>query len=377
MPASVLPRPGKEWMTDVSVLPRKNLLGPAGSSRPFHDEMFVHPGIVSESGAAFCPLGLSPQYPDGAAAAAAAQEEEEEFSAVCALLRYAPGAEASGVRDANQKIDSISKTSSPKPPGKSTLANARSGVARSLKALATNVYKNGSAVDRIQDITHRITVFALPDRLVTVHVHDAPFIKRLREEWDEWYRHSGPMHVINAIVKGCATSFRDAAMAESLLIDRLESLLFKRSTREYDQGLQLLYAVSRRASIHGRVLAPMPTAHRAMCHALGVPDDDPYVKDVLSSLNMGRVMCLDVRDATQSLLSLHFQRTASELEGMMRVLTIFSAVFIPLELINSVFGMNCPDLVWLHQESGPLKALFLMMLTSGATVAWFRARRFI
>ena len=181
---------------------------------------------------------------------------------------------------------------------------------------------------------------------------------------------------MNAIVKGCAHSFRDAASAEALLIERLESLLFKHTCREYDQGLRLLYAVSRRASVHARILAPMATAHTAMVHALGVSPSDLYVQDALTSLSMARVMCQDVRDSTQGLLSLHFQRSASELEAMMRVLTIFSTVFIPLELVNAIFGMNCADLPWIHEPYGWIKGWVAMVCVSLATALWFRVKRF-
>jgi magnesium transporter len=350
-------------------------------STSLNDDLFVEAGGASPtSGAPSCPL-QRPSSPSHVTV------EHTEFTGVCALFRYSPNDESSGVAFANRRIDVFANANtrdktSPEElrsqgPMRRTLSVARGGLVRTIRSVATSLYHDASPLDSIQDITHRVTMFAMPNRLVTVHIHDVPFITKIRTEWDDWYRHSGPLHVANAIVKECGKSFKDASFAEALLIDRLENLLYRTNAREYDQCLRLLYAVSRRSSIHTRVLAPMPATHRALCQALGVPDNEPHVQDVQTTLQMGRVMAQDVRDATQGLLSLHFQRSASELEAMMRVLTIFSAVFIPLEMVTSFFGMNCPNLPWLEDGYGPLKACGVMAMGTGITVAWFRLRHFL
>jgi len=353
-----------------------------GISFALDNDVYLDSGETGRDGA-FCPLRMpgSARGGHGSSNAAAIEKEAEDITAVCALLRYAPHGDDSEVAVANRRIDTFnqSRLSSVDTKGslaKTTAKVATQGFSRAVRALTNTLSRESLSLSAIEEITNRITLFVQPHRLVTVHVLEVPFVTRLRHEWDAWYRHSGPLHVVNAIVKGCSRSFRDEAAAETLLLDRLESVLFRRTVREYDQALQLLYAVSRRASIHARVLAPMPATHASLCLAMGVPTDDLHVQDVQTSLKTARILCAEVRNSTQGLLSLHFQRSASELESMMRVLTIFSAIFIPLELITAVFGANFEHW-WANDVYGFGKACCIMAVTSGVTIAWFRFKRFV
>jgi magnesium transporter len=367
-----LRRPALQGSASNVPIQSKTTFGLRAPSTSVGDDLFVEQGaLAATTNGPCCPLPTLGSMN---------RVVTTELAAVCARCRYSRNDDQSGARAASKEID-VARSSRPSAPRhrgfRGTLREARGGIARSMRSIATNLYRDGSPLESIEDITHRITLFVLPDRLVTVHIHDVNFISKLRSEWDEWYRHSGPLHLVNAIVKCCGRSFKEASAAEAVLIDRLENMLYRSSSKEYDHCLRLLYAVSRRASIHTRVLAPMPATHRALTQALGIPDSQPHVRDVQTTLLMSRVLAQDVRDSTQGLLSLHFQRSASELEAMMRVLTIFSAIFIPLEFVTSLFGMNYADLPWLHESVGPLKAAVVMCGATAVTAAWFRLRRFV
>ena len=68
------------------------------------------------------------------------------------------------------------------------------------------------------------------------------------------------------------------------------------------------------------------------------------------------------------------------LEGtneIMRVLTVFSAILLPLTLIAGIYGMNfdhMPELHWLH---GYAFALSLMAITALGLLIWFRRRGWV
>jgi magnesium transporter len=61
----------------------------------------------------------------------------------------------------------------------------------------------------------------------------------------------------------------------------------------------------------------------------------------------------------------------------MKLLTIFSAFFLPLTFIVGVYGMNFDIMPELRWENGYFFTLGLMLLISLAVFGWFKRRKII
>lgn len=61
----------------------------------------------------------------------------------------------------------------------------------------------------------------------------------------------------------------------------------------------------------------------------------------------------------------------------MRVLTLFSAFFIPLSFIAAVYGMNFDSLPLLHTSHGEMYCGALMGIVACTIYVWFKINRFI
>jgi magnesium transporter len=102
-----------------------------------------------------------------------------------------------------------------------------------------------------------------------------------------------------------------------------------------------------------------------------------YFRDVYD--HMFRISeTIDVdRDQMTGTMDAYLSVVANRTNEIMKVLTIFSAVMLPLTLIAGVYGMNfehIPELHWLH---GYPFALSLMVLTAGLMLLWFARRGWI
>ncbi|HVZ32994.1 MAG TPA: CorA family divalent cation transporter [Polyangiaceae bacterium] len=58
----------------------------------------------------------------------------------------------------------------------------------------------------------------------------------------------------------------------------------------------------------------------------------------------------------------------------MRLLTLFSAVFLPITFIVGVYGMNFRHMPELESRYGYIGVWLLIVITVLAVVAWFRRR---
>jgi magnesium transporter len=102
-----------------------------------------------------------------------------------------------------------------------------------------------------------------------------------------------------------------------------------------------------------------------------------YFRDVYD--HMFRISeTIDVdRDQMTGTMDAYLSVVANRTNEIMKVLTIFSAVMLPLSLIAGIYGMNfehMPELHWLH---GYPFALFLMIGTAGMMLFWFWWRGWI
>lgn len=81
--------------------------------------------------------------------------------------------------------------------------------------------------------------------------------------------------------------------------------------------------------------------------------------------------------ALESAVQMHYAALGHRTNNIMRVLTALTAVFLPLNLITGIFGMNFDNLPLIHSATGAWVALGLMAGV-GATLAWWlRRKRYI
>ncbi len=83
----------------------------------------------------------------------------------------------------------------------------------------------------------------------------------------------------------------------------------------------------------------------------------------------------DHQGDVESLVNLHFAAVAHRTNEIMRVLTVLSAIFLPLSLIAGIFGMNFENMPELHFQHAYFFALGGMVFLAIGMLALFRAKR--
>jgi magnesium transporter len=83
------------------------------------------------------------------------------------------------------------------------------------------------------------------------------------------------------------------------------------------------------------------------------------------------------RDMMAGTMEAYLSVIANRTNEIMKVLTIFSAIMLPLTLIAGIYGMNFALLPELHWKYGYWYALGLMGITAAVMLIWFRRRGWI
>jgi magnesium transporter len=84
------------------------------------------------------------------------------------------------------------------------------------------------------------------------------------------------------------------------------------------------------------------------------------------------------QDRVTSLLDAHLSQVSNQLNGVMKVLTIISTIFMPLGVIVGLWGMNVKLPVLPGGEGAQFWWIFAVMaLLGGAMLTYFRRRRWL
>jgi len=105
--------------------------------------------------------------------------------------------------------------------------------------------------------------------------------------------------------------------------------------------------------------------------------DSLHLRDVYSHV----VQIIDTieiyREMLSGMLDIYLSSVNNKLNEVMKILTIFAAIFIPLTLISGIYGMNfrfMPELEWLY---GYPFALGLMAATAIVLLGYFRCKKWL
>ena len=100
------------------------------------------------------------------------------------------------------------------------------------------------------------------------------------------------------------------------------------------------------------------------------PLSDPFVQDVMQYNAYTRSLADNLSENIQNTVQLLFQLSSHKMNALMKVLTKFSAFFIPLSFFVSIFGMNFEHIPLTSAEDFPKFLSLLSMLAMGLTI-WF------
>ena len=105
---------------------------------------------------------------------------------------------------------------------------------------------------------------------------------------------------------------------------------------------------------------------------LGIKDENPYLNDLISDAEYTFRMIRRLEDRLHDLHG-NFQLIAhDETEKRLRILTIISAVLLPLSLISGIFGMNFVGMNFLNWEYGYRFIMTMMGLIVVVMMIYFR-----
>ena len=208
--------------------------------------------------------------------------------------------------------------------------------------------------------------------VLTIHRLPAPELNSIGEQFIESGRINSVHFLILKIVSRVQLTYNEHAAVLNKQIEEFERKLFLKSSSKI--SIETLYVLKRKAGISKKLLLLTEEVITSLLHRHKKSNEIQDIRDNHKKL----ILFYDqLNEDAQNLLSTYMSYNGQKTNEVMKVLTLFSAYFLPLTFIVGVYGMNfkyMPELSW---EYGYPITIGLMLLVFIFIYLWFRKRKWL
>lgn len=233
----------------------------------------------------------------------------------------------------------------------------------------------------VQAVTRKVAIFAGPDFVVTVHRVEQGFLNRIRTRYAEQAgkeaaaryrerRRSMPARVLVDLINGAVDTYEAPLERIESRLDAIEDELFEDG--EAPPVLREVHLLKRRVTLMKRML--WHTLNATIRLTPVSSPTAPLFQDAREGVESMYAYADELLDDATNLLHIHLGLSTQRTNRIVRILTLFSAFFLPLTFIVGIYGMNFRYMPELTSRWGyPLIWVVMLGVTLGIWL-WFRRR---
>src|SRR6476619_1145860 len=224
----------------------------------------------------------------------------------------------------------------------------------------------------IQDLTNKIAIFYDDHFMITIHKSETPFLDMLRKKYVATGRCASTSNLLAQVAWHSLETYDEPANRLSEQVDFYENqIMLKNSGNDH---IESLYILKREASIGHKVLMLML---EPINHIYIKPGEEAALQDVRDQHLKMQTLYTQVLEELNNLLNLSMSFSAQKTNEVMKVLTIFSAFFLPLTFIAGIYGMNFHYMPELSKKWGYPAVILLMVTVTIIIYLWFKKKRWL
>ena len=223
----------------------------------------------------------------------------------------------------------------------------------------------------VQELTRKVAVFYRTGLVVTVHRVESAVVSAVRARFGDGSKEvRTDTAVLGALFNGALDSYEGPLDRAEDLADDFEEALLSRTRTSPD--LEAIHHLKRRVNLVKRILWQTNTVVQRL-----VPPQEragAVFQDVKENAESYYFFTDQLLEEINNLLGIHVALSSHRTNEVMRVLTVFSAFFLPLTFIVGVYGMNFRFMPELDRRWGYPAVLGIMAIVSASIAWWFRRR---
>ncbi|MBN8216388.1 MAG: hypothetical protein J0L75_07075 [Spirochaetes bacterium] len=240
-------------------------------------------------------------------------------------------------------------------------------------------------------MTNKIATFIGPRGLITIHRMGSRIIQDVSPVWKQRLavRANGhPMpfspelaafRISLDLIKAAVQSFEKPVKKAQVEVEILEESIFSDSGPQLQTQKVLLdlYTLKRRCKVYSRMLHLLRNLLIRIEGPASAAGEEkaPFVQDLAESCDRLLLLADEGLDTANQLLNYHLSLSTHRTNEVVRVLTVFSAFFMPLTFIVGLYGMNFRHMPELEWHWGYPLVLAMMVAVTVGIFAYFRRKK--
>lgn len=223
--------------------------------------------------------------------------------------------------------------------------------------------------DSIIHLTHRLVILFNDKQLVTIHTNAQSIVQTVKEKFANELPVS---ELVCKLVKSCLQNFDGQIEKLDSEVDFYESKIFLR--KRIPDLLKNLYFIKRRITAYRKLFN---LSKEILDKLKQLQPKSAVAQDMSDAYVRTDTLVEEVYESINALLNIYISLSSQRTNEVMRVLTVFSAFFLPLTFLVGVYGMNFENMPELSLPYA-YPALWVTMLVITILVyRWFKNKSWI
>lgn len=224
--------------------------------------------------------------------------------------------------------------------------------------------KNRDKFSTVSELTNKIAFFYNDEKIITIHNAKFDFLEQIKHDF------SNSHQLLTQIIHKMVQTYTQPANWHSNKISEVEKVIF---LKDYTKiSLEDLYFQKSQTRISKKLLQ---ITQDVVNKINVVQESQTALQDVKDSIISLILIYDEVAEDANNLMNTYLSVTATKNNDVMKLLTIFSAFFLPLTFLVGVYGMNFDFMPELKLEYGYLYVVILMIIISLLIFYWFKRKK--
>lgn len=218
----------------------------------------------------------------------------------------------------------------------------------------------------IKGLSNKIAFFLFADKIITIHRSTFDFLGGVRQDYNQ------PEDLFLHIVQLMLESYEKPLLQLDEQIEKFEHEIFM--TAQARVSLQELYYIKSRTRVVKKVLQIC----QSVATQLELSDSsNTALEDIRDRFVKLILRYEEVLENATALMNSYHSINAQKNNDVMKMLTVFSAFFLPLTFLAGIYGMNFSNMPELRWGNGYYAVLVFMVALSALIYVWFRRKKIL
>jgi magnesium transporter len=228
----------------------------------------------------------------------------------------------------------------------------------------TSTIEAGSTT--IPELSNKIAFFYNAKKIITVHRSPFSFLENVKDEFPD------TESLLLYFIHKMTLTYQEPLETLDQKIEEIEKMVFLRDHSKV--SLEDLYFLKTQTRITKKLLQ----LFQNVIHHIEVKEESRTALQDIKDRLLGLILNYDeILENANNLLNTYLSVNAQKNNDVMKLLTIFSAFFLPLTFIAGIYGMNFANMPELRWETGYFLALSAMAGISIFIYIWFKRKRIL